>query len=131
MSSLVYFSSRSGNTERFVKKLAIPAKRIPLNDFLWVVSPFVLICPSYGDNRGIGSVPQQVIHFLNSEGNRSLLRGVIGTGNRNFGQFYAHAADVISAKCGVPVLYRFELAGTSEDVDVVRAIAGKVPGLTC
>jgi protein involved in ribonucleotide reduction len=27
---LVYFSSVSGNTDRFVKKLGLPARRIPL-----------------------------------------------------------------------------------------------------
>ena len=30
MSSLVYFSSASDNTHRFVQKLGLPAQRIPL-----------------------------------------------------------------------------------------------------
>jgi protein involved in ribonucleotide reduction len=65
-------------------------------------------------------VPRQVIKFLNNEENRSLLRGVIGAGNTNFGETYCLAADVVAAKCSVPVLYRFELMGTSDDVDRVQ-----------
>ena len=33
---------------------------------------------------------------------------------------YCLAADIIAAKCKVPVLYRFELMGTSEDVATVN-----------
>ncbi len=65
-------------------------------------------------------MPKQVIRFLNDPGNRSLIRGVIAAGNTNFGTGYGLAGDVIAAKCHVPVLYRFELFGTPDDVDIVR-----------
>lgn len=52
--------------------------------------------------------------------NRQLIRGVIAAGNRNFGEAFARAGDVISQKCGVPYLYRFELMGTQQDVENVR-----------
>ena len=68
-----------------------------------------------------GYVPKQVIAFLNNEHNRSLIRGVIAAGNNNFGAEFAYAGDVVSRKCGVPYLYRFELMGTPDDVDAVRA----------
>lgn len=84
--------------------------------------PFVLICPTYADGQGRGAVAKPVIHFLNDARRRALLRGVIGAGNRNFGRQFASAADVIAQKCGVPVLYRFELAGT--DFDVIRVRIG-------
>ena len=58
--------------------------------------------------------------FLNVEANRALIRGVIGAGNTNFGENYCLAADIIAVKCKVPVLYRFELMGTSEDVAKVN-----------
>ena len=32
----------------------------------------------------------------------------------------AYAGDVVSRKCGVPYLYRFELMGTPDDVEAVR-----------
>jgi protein involved in ribonucleotide reduction len=58
---------------------------------------------------------------LNNEHNRSLIRGVIAAGNNNFGAEFAYAGEVVSRKCGVPYLYRFELMGTPDDVQAVRA----------
>ncbi|MDI3314191.1 MAG: class Ib ribonucleoside-diphosphate reductase assembly flavoprotein NrdI [Mycobacterium sp.] len=129
--SLVYFSSVSENTHRFVQKLGIPATRIPLHGRIEVDRPYVLVLPTYGGGRANpdlrpdittgGYVPKQVIAFLNNEHNRALLRGVIAAGNTNFGREYGYAGEVVSRKCGVPYLYRFELMGTDEDVQIVRA----------
>ena len=125
--NLVYFSSVSENTHRFVQKLGIPATRIPLRGRIVVDQPYVLILPTYGGGRtsprtdDAGYVPKQVIAFLNDERNRSLIRGVIAGGNTDFGPEFAYSGDVISRKCGVPYLYRFELMGTPEDVATVRA----------
>jgi protein involved in ribonucleotide reduction len=123
MTEVVYFSSTSGNTHRFAEKLDVPVRRIPLyakDEPLRVDRPYVLITPTYGGGDGKGAVPKQVIRFLNDEGNRALLRGVIGAGNTNFGSAYGLAGDIIAAKCTVPHLYRFELFGTPDDVRVVR-----------
>ncbi|MGV1034239.1 MAG: class Ib ribonucleoside-diphosphate reductase assembly flavoprotein NrdI [Microbacteriaceae bacterium] len=123
MTDLIYFSSVSGNTHRFVEKLGRPAARIPLHakdDPLQADEPYVLVVPTYGGGEGSGAVPKQVIKFLNDEHNRSLLRGVITAGNTNFGKAYGIAGDIIAAKCHVPHLYRFELFGTPEDVEAVN-----------
>lgn len=123
---LVYFSSVSGNTARFIEKLGMPAFRIPLHPTdppLVVDEPFVLVTPTYGGGQGRGeekgAVPKQVIRFLNDERNRNLIRGVISAGNTNFGAAFCLAGEVISRKCTVPHLYRLELFGTPEDVDRV------------
>jgi len=123
---LVYFSSVSGNTARFIEKLGMPAARIPLHasePALRVDEPFVLVTPTYGGGQGRGeekgAVPKQVIRFLNDEHNRSLLRGVISAGNTNFGEAFCLAGDIISRKCHVPHLYKLELFGTQDDVDRV------------
>lgn len=117
---LVFFSSVSEHTRRFVERLARPAARIPLRPrlegALQVTHPYVLVVPTYGGGRHSGAVPKQVIHFLNDPVNRGLVRGVIAAGNTNFGEDYCLAGPVISAKCQVPMLYRFELLGTPEDV---------------
>jgi len=123
MSSLVYFSSASENTHRFVQRLGLPSERIPLHPadgFLRVEEPYVLIVPTYGGGGAAGAVPRQVIAFLNDVHNRSLIRGVIAAGNTNFGAAYCIAGQIISAKCSVPYLYGFELLGTPEDVISVR-----------
>jgi protein involved in ribonucleotide reduction len=124
---LVYFSSVSENTHRFVQKLGIPSTRIPLHGGIEVDRPHVLVLPTYGgghqtpDINARGYVPKQVIKFLNDDRNRALLRGVIAAGNTNFGAEFCYAGEVVSRKCGVPYLYRFELMGTDEDVQAVRA----------
>ena len=123
MPNLVYFSSVSGNTERFVKKLGRDAARIPLmakDPALKVTDPYVLVLPTYGGGNGEGAVPKQVIRFLNDEQNRGMIRGVVAAGNTNFGQGYCLAGDIISQKCKVPVLYRFEVFGTPDDVTAVN-----------
>ncbi|MFO7689728.1 MAG: class Ib ribonucleoside-diphosphate reductase assembly flavoprotein NrdI [Cryobacterium sp.] len=123
MADLVYFSSVSGNTARFVEKLGRPALRIPLHaqdEPLTVTEPYVLCLPTYGGGINGGAVPKQVIRFLNNEHNRSLIRGVIGTGNTNFGEAYCLAGDIIAQKCGVPHLYRIEVFGTPDDVRIVH-----------
>lgn len=126
MGRLVYFSSISGNTKRFVEKLDLPedsVERIPLyrtEDPLVMEEEFVLMVPTYGGGTIKGAVPKQVIKFLNDERNRSLIRGVITAGNTNFGEAYCLAGDIISAKCKVPHMYRFELFGTPRDVDQVK-----------
>ena len=119
---LVFFSSISGNTARFIDKLGMRAVRIPLyrsEEPLIVNEPYVLVSPTYGGGDGHGAVPKQVIRFLNDEGNRSLIRGVIAAGNTNFGEAYCLAGDIIARKCNVPHLYRVEVFGTPEDVDRV------------
>lgn len=123
MANLVYFSSVSGNTARFVEKLGCPAHRIPLypkDEPLVVTEPYVLLVPTYGGGPVKRAVPKQVIRFLNDERNRKLIRGVMASGNTNFGEAYGIAGDIISQKCQVPMLYRFELFGTQEDVETVR-----------
>lgn len=122
MSGLVYFSSSSENTHRFVQRLGMPAQRIPLatGERLAVFQPFILLVPTWGNGGVAGAVPSQVIRFLNVPRHRQLIRGVIASGNRNFGAAYALAGSIIAKKCQVPFLYRFELMGTPEDIDYVR-----------
>lgn len=125
---IVFFSSVSGNTARFVEKLGYRSIRIPLrpgDPAPRLTEPYVLVTPTYGGGQGRGeekgAVPRQVISFLNHEPNRRLMRGVIAAGNTNFGEAYCVAGDIISRKCGVPHLYRVELFGTPDDVARVRA----------
>ena len=104
-------------------KLGVGAARLPIftrEDTLLAQEPFVFVLPTYGGEKGRGAVPKQVIKFLNVEENRKLIRGVIGAGNTNFGESYCLAGDIVAEKCNVPHLYRFELMGTSVDVDRVR-----------
>ena len=115
----MYFSSTSENTHRFVSKLGFRSARIPLRPKeapLTVDEEYILLVPTYGGGSVKGAVPKQVITFLNDPRNRSLCRGVIASGNTNFGEAYCLAGDIIASKLNVPLLYRYELLGTPTDV---------------
>lgn len=122
MSRLVYWSSRTQNTHRFVEGLGIEAIRLPMSlaeGLPQMLAPFVLVVPTFGSEEHT-AVPRPVTEFLTIPGNAELLRGVIAGGNRNFGDTFGLAGKLISIKLSVPCLYRFELAGTPEDTDRVR-----------
>ncbi len=122
--AVVYFSSVSENTRRFVDKLG-GGYRIPLKKSdpeLIVTEPYVLITPSYGAGRDENTVPKQVIRFLNNPENRGLLLGVVGSGSTHYREKYCRAAFAVAAKCQVPLLYTYELLGLPEDVAEVSRI---------
>ena len=126
---VVYFSSVTNNTAKFVDKLPFDSVRLPLSKSeppVHVNRPYVLITPTYGSGGGVAGpptrmVPPQVIRFLNDPDNRRHIVGVIGSGNLNFGAYYGVAGDIVAKKCNVPLLHRFELMGNDEDVEMVAA----------
>jgi protein involved in ribonucleotide reduction len=122
---VVYFSSVSGNTARFIVscEFTVPVERVPLKASepqLVVTRPYVLITPTYGGGESGHAVPVQVKRFLQWHDNWRLMRGVIAAGNMNFGTAYGKAGDVLSSRFHVPMLYRFELTGTERDRQIVR-----------
>ena len=121
---IVYFSSVSGYTARFVKKLGLPAVRIPLHpkrDHMPVLEgPKVLILPTYGGGPETRAVPKQVLTFLSTLENRQHIVGVVGTGNTNFGAAYGLAAKLVARKLDVPLLNMVELFGTPEEIEETR-----------
>lgn len=126
MHNIVFFSSQTGNTHAFVKKLGLennsirlPAKMI---ETVYVSKPYILFVPTYAANDGRGALPKSVVKFLNVENNRDLLRGIVASGNKNFGSNFCLGAEIISKKCDVPILYRYELRGTMYDVANVMDI---------
>lgn len=126
--ALVYFSSASQNTARFIANCRLEEEgidifRIPLRPKdppLLVRQPYILMVPTYGGGSAKKAVMPQVKRFLNDPDNRSGIRGVIASGNTNFGDAFCVAGDIISRKCKVPFLYYFELMGTKEDEQKVR-----------
>ncbi len=123
---VVYFSSTSENTRRFVEKLGVENLRIPINDNeeVFTNKDYVIICPTFagGGELWQGAVPKQVINFLNVKNNRNRCKGVIATGNTNFGETFALAGPIISQKLKIPLLYQLELLGTKNDVMVIQKI---------
>ena len=128
LGAVVYFSSASRNTARFIANChldeeGIDVFRIPLRPKdppLNIRQPYILIVPTYGGGSAKKAVMPQIKRFLNDPANRAGIRGVIASGNTNFGEAFCMAGDIISRKCNVPFLYYFELMGTKEDQEKVR-----------
>lgn len=105
---MIYYASLTGNVRRFVSKTGLAAEEIQSG--LTVTEPFVLVTYTIG----FGEVPPKVSKFLDTNGH--LLRGVAVSGNRNWGDNYGRAGDIIAKQYNVPLLLKFELAGTKDDV---------------
>lgn len=75
---------------------------------------FVIITPTCG----AGDCPEPVLEFLSTHHDRCV--GSIIGGNRNFGSDFAGAGNVLRDRFNFPVLYRFELFGTDQDVEICR-----------
>ena len=119
---IVYFSTKTGNTKRFVEKLG--HESMALTSDMIVNEPFVLAVGTYAKNDGSSAVKPTIIKILKN--NRHLMKGVIAGGNRNFGRHFAYAADVISVKCETDVIHKFELFGNESDVDIVKDKISKI-----
>lgn len=120
--TVVYFSTKSGNTERLVKKLNAPLQVIPLKNKgeFRVDTPYVLAFPTYGGGYLEGAIPPPVKAFLNVPENRALLKGVIATGNRNFGNAFCLGGHLVARKCQVPLIREVEVFGTPDDVSYLN-----------
>ena len=112
----IYYDSKTGNVQRFAKKME---RQRPDWHFIKIDSNLKI------ENEGhfltfttkIGEVPETKDKFLENENNRKLIKSVSSSGNRNWGVFFAVAADKIQEKYGIPVLMKFELSGTNTEVE--------------
>ena len=106
---IVYWSSNSGGTRRVAEALNTDTVELSGYDG---TSPYVLMTPTYDRPRG-GFTPKPVQAFL--EEYAHLMVGVLGLGNRNFGEHYCQAAIDISKEYGVPIVHRIDIMGTADD----------------
>ncbi|MGD8188951.1 class Ib ribonucleoside-diphosphate reductase assembly flavoprotein NrdI [Brevibacillus ginsengisoli] len=116
---LIAYDSKTGNVKRFMSKLNM--RSVPINSELIVDEPFILVTYT----TGFGQVPDSSQRFLKR--NARMLRGVSASGNRNWGDNFAKSAETIANQYHIPVISKFELSGTNQDVEYfvkeVQAIA--------
>lgn len=119
---IVYFSV-TGQTRRFIKKLAAADtyEIDPTTDFEELNEPFVLITPTYEEN-----ITEPIRDFLDYGSNASNLKGIVGTGNRNFAQLFIFTARDLSRDYNVPIIYAFEFNGTPKDVSNFKKAVKKL-----
>lgn len=109
----IYYDSRTGNVERFVRKITAQTgwQCLKITDQLLASVPGHLITYT----TKIGHVPESTERFM--QVNLSSILSVSSSGNMNWGTNFGLAADKIAAKYGIPLLLKFELSGLERDVN--------------
>ncbi|MEV9652526.1 MULTISPECIES: class Ib ribonucleoside-diphosphate reductase assembly flavoprotein NrdI [Bacillus] len=109
---LITYDTLTGNVQRFVEKITnnkyLNVKKI--TEDTMITEPFIHITYTIG----FGEVPKLTQEFIHN--NKKLLRGICSSGNKNWGNNFGLAADKIANQYNVPILLKFELAGTDSDV---------------
>ncbi|AGX88787.1 class Ib ribonucleoside-diphosphate reductase assembly flavoprotein NrdI [Mycoplasma parvum] len=116
----LWFASRTGKVETIVSKLALKNVKRIFDGNEVATEEYILF--TYTD--GVGEVPKVVKAFL--ELNHNLLRGVIGSGNKNFGQNFCKSVHVISEKYNVPILMKFDLGGNKTAIEELKRILNEM-----
>lgn len=118
---MIVFTSRTGNVRNIVtEKLDLP--HIELSEDLTINQPFVLF--TYTD--GLGKAPQKVIDFLNRDAQYRYCKGVVSSGNVNFGANFCKSADVISEMFDIPILGKLDLRGQQYQLDEITEKYNKI-----
>ncbi|PCK18331.1 class Ib ribonucleoside-diphosphate reductase assembly flavoprotein NrdI [Bacillus pumilus] len=109
---LITYDSLTGNVQRFVDKITNNkyCKVKKITEDMLITEPFIHITYTIG----FGEVPKLTQIFIHN--NKDMLRGICSSGNKNWGNNFGVAADKIANQYNVPILLKFELAGTDSDV---------------
>lgn len=129
MIDVYFYSSSSGMVRLFAERLGRPVHDLAEREVRRSVpsGPWVLLTPSYKTgNVDNDTIPEPVRRFLGNAETRRRLVGVMGSGNRNFGEHYQAACRQIAKVSGRPVLFEFELQGTQWDVEDARRILAEL-----
>lgn len=104
---MIVYSSRTGNVLKIVQKLGYPYQSVeqPVDE------PFVIF--TYTD--GNGAVPSEVDDFM--ERYHHLCKGVLVSGNRNWGSRFAFAGDRLAMEYHIPLGTKFDLLGVDTDYE--------------
>lgn len=111
---MIAYASRTGNVRSIVKSLDLASFEISKD--LIIDSPYLLF--TYTD--GLGDIPKRVEEFLSNYENKTNIKGVIVSGNINFGTAFCKAADTISKEYNVPIVRKIDLRGTKDDIKEIK-----------
>ncbi|MEC1408858.1 class Ib ribonucleoside-diphosphate reductase assembly flavoprotein NrdI [Bacillus halotolerans] len=112
---VITYESKTGNVRRFVKALQqeFDIESIEITDDTIINQEFIHITYTIG----FGEVPERTLSFINN--NKNKIRGVAVSGNKVWGDNYGLAGDKLSAKFHIPLLLKFELSGTKQDLEKI------------
>ncbi len=110
---MIAYASRTGNVRYIASKLT--ANLIEVSEELRLDKPYLLM--TYTD--GLGEIPQKVERFL--EQNAKLCKGVVVSGNSNFGHtLFGGAGDKIASMYHIPVVRKIDLRGYQADYEAIQ-----------
>lgn len=110
---MIVYTSRTGNVKYIIEKLNLPSSEI--KEGLVIHCPYFLF--TYTD--GLGEIPKHVKEFLLEEENQNNLKGIIVSGNINFGHYFCKPAELIHKTYNVPIIRKIDLRGTQEDINEI------------
>ncbi|MCY9273456.1 class Ib ribonucleoside-diphosphate reductase assembly flavoprotein NrdI [Bacillus inaquosorum] len=112
---IITYESKTGNVRRFVKALQhkLDIETIEITDDTIINQEFIHITYTIG----FGEVPERTLSFIKK--NKNKIRGVAVSGNKVWGDNYGLAGDKLSAKFHTPLLLKFELSGTKQDLQKI------------
>lgn len=112
---LIVYYSGTGMTDRLVKKInigdAFDTLRIK-NGHEVIDRPYILITPTYFK----GAIPKQIERFVESN---QPPKEVIGTGQKQWGEFFCMAGIKVAERFNVPLIAKVEQAGHYNEVDTI------------
>lgn len=113
---IIYYDSKTGNVERFINKLqALKPNWIYIN--INTQKYFSLKGHFITYTTGFGEIPTSSEYFVNKFG--QLIQSVASSGNRNWGNNFGLAADLIANMIGCKLIHKFELSGLKNDVNFI------------
>ncbi|KUP32698.1 ribonucleotide reductase stimulatory protein [Bacillus halotolerans] len=112
---IITYESKTGNVRRFVKALQhkLDIEAIEITDDTIINQEFIHITYTIG----FGEVPERTLNFIKK--NKNKIRGVAVSGNKVWGDNYGLAGNKLSAKFHTPLLLKFELSGTKQDLQKI------------
>ncbi|KXZ22423.1 class Ib ribonucleoside-diphosphate reductase assembly flavoprotein NrdI [Bacillus nakamurai] len=112
---IITYESKTGNVKRFAQAVQrkLNFDTIEITDGLIVEEEFIHITYTIG----FGEVPEKTLNFINK--NKNKIKGVAVSGNKVWGDNYGLAGDKLSTMFQVPLLLKFELSGTKQDVQKI------------
>ena len=132
---LLAYASKTGNIKRAITKLLDYIKVIDINQenskrTILTIETFEIKtgeelikknCILFTYTTGIGEIPQEIDKFIINNINK--IKGVICSGNKNWGLNYCKACDLIFEKFNLKTLFKFELSGNTHDI---KTLATKI-----
>ena len=127
---IVYFSNTTGLTDKLIHRIGAAelSVRIPIAGVPPTMDEeYILVTTSHLTQNRV--IPEQVVNFLKTGDNAKLMRGVAGTGSKNFGKMFCVAVHQIARLFNVPVVFTAELFGSVPEVNQIRETLTKNWGL--